>query len=60
MAVPITVSPEATYATKVNIEFPGSAAQATAAEAQAEDDINDRLPANVSVTVDAGAIVVAT
>lgn len=60
MAVPITVSPEATYATKVNIEFPGSSTQATAAEAEAEDRINDRLPSDVQVTVSAGAITPAT
>lgn len=60
MAVPITLDDNSTYATKVNIKFPGSSAQATAAEAAAEDRINDALPDLVEVTVSAGAIVVAT
>lgn len=60
MAVPATVSPEATYATKVNIKFPGTQAQATAAEATAQTRINERLPSGVSVTVAAGTIKVAT
>lgn len=60
MAVPVTVSKDAAYATKVNIKFPGSAAQATAAESAAEDRINDSLPAGVAVTVTAGTIDVAS
>lgn len=60
MAVPITVCPEAVYATKVNITFPGTQAQATAAETAAQSKINDRLGDGVSITVGAGAIEVAT
>jgi len=60
MAVPIVLSPETAYATKANIKFPGSSTQATAAEAVAEDRINDSLPSAVQVTVSSGAIKVAT
>lgn len=41
--IPITVSPAATYATKGNILFPGSSAQARAAEAFADATVEDRL-----------------
>ena len=57
--LPITLSPETAYATKGNIGFPGTSAQATAAEGLAEDRINDALNyinADVDVTVTAGAI----
>lgn len=61
MAQPIVVSSDAAYATKRNIMFPGSAAQATAAEARAQSRINDALTGtSVTVTVAAGAIKVAT
>lgn len=60
MAVPWTTTPEATYATKVNITFPGTQAQATAAETAAAAELNGRLGDGVSVTVGAGAIEVAT
>jgi len=53
-------SPEATYATKTNIKFPGTQAQATAAEAAAKSRINDTFPAGVEVTVAAGTIKLAT
>ncbi len=56
MAVPIVLSPAATYATKPNIRFPGTQAQATAAEAAAQQRINDVLPSGVSVTVGAGTV----
>lgn len=56
MAVPSTVSPSATYATKVNIKFPGTQAQATAAEASAQSRINDSFPSGVAVTVTGGTI----
>lgn len=56
MAVPIVLNPAAAYATKDNIKFPGTDAQATAAESDAEDRINDSLPSDVQVTVTAGAI----
>ncbi|MNG37406.1 hypothetical protein D3C84_1247490 [compost metagenome] len=64
MALPIVLSPESAYATKNNIKFPGSAAQATAAEASAKTRINDSLATvgngKVKVDVEAGAIVAAT
>jgi hypothetical protein len=56
MAVPSTVSPDATYATKVNIKFPGTAAQATAAEAKAQTDIDSRFHSGITVTVGAGSV----
>lgn len=56
MAVPIVLSPAAAYATKTNILFPGTDAQATAAEASAELRIEDSLPSDVTVTVAAGAV----
>lgn len=56
MAVPIVLSPAAAYATKTNILFPGTDAQATAAEASAELRIEDSLPSDVTVTVASGAI----
>lgn len=62
--LPIVLSPEAAYATKPNIAFPGTAAQATAAEAAAQTRINDALASSgldgLSITVSAGAIEVAT
>lgn len=48
--IPITVSPAATYATKGNILFPGTSAQASAAEAFADSTIEDRLPAGVTIS----------
>lgn len=60
MAVPFVQSPPATYASKVNIKFPGTQTQATAAEALAQTRINDSLPSGVSVTVSAGTIKVAS
>ncbi len=60
MAVPSSVSADATYATKVNLRFPDSQAQATAAEVRAAARMNDALPAGVAVTVAAGTIKVAT
>jgi len=47
--IPITVSPAATYATKGNILFPGTAAQATAAEAFADATIDARLPSGTTI-----------
>lgn len=60
MAVPITTTPETAYATKVNITFPGTQAQATAAEAAAQTELNARLPNGITATVPGGAIKVAT
>lgn len=54
------LSPEVTYALKGNIAYPGTQAQATAAEAKAQSRLNDSLPAKVAVTVSAGAIPVAS
>lgn len=57
--IPIVVSPAACYATKPNIAHPGTAAQVTAANTQAQTDINSMLASQgvngVSVTV-TGAI----
>lgn len=57
MAVPIVLSPATAYATKSNLAFPGSAAQATAARAAAESRIEDATAPKITVTVDASAIV---
>jgi hypothetical protein len=56
MAVPIVLSPNLTYATKVNIKFPGTQAQATAAEAAAVTRAADSLPTGVALTVAGGTI----
>lgn len=56
MAVPIVLSPATAYATKPNIQFPGTSDQATAAEAAAETRIEDSLPSDVTVSVASGAI----
>ena len=45
----INVSPEATYATRSNIRYPGSTAAANAAAARAITVINDRLPSGVTI-----------
>jgi hypothetical protein len=52
------LSPEAAYATQPNIKYPGTAAQATAAETLAQNRLNDEmsLTPNVTFTVAAGAI----
>lgn len=64
MGMPFTESPAATYASKSNIVFPGTQAQATAAEAAAQSRINDLLASQgldgLAITVSAGAIEVAT
>lgn len=61
--IPINLSPDTAYATKSNIAYPGTSAQATAAEARAQTRINDALAASgldgLTVTVAAGAIEVA-
>lgn len=53
-----SLSPEVAYATKANVGFPGTSAQATAAEAKAQSRMNDDLAQTplVAVTVSAGAI----
>jgi hypothetical protein len=53
------LSPEVTYAIKGNIKFPGTQAQATAAEGAAQSRLNDAL-APVTATVAAGTIKLAT
>lgn len=60
MAIPIVLSPQTAYATKVNIAYPGTAAQATAAETAADTRIEDSIPGEVvKIEVGAGAITVA-
>lgn len=56
MAVPIVLSPDTAYATKDNILYPGSQAQATAAEGRAEDRANDAYPDGVTLAVAAGSV----
>lgn len=41
--LPITLSPETAYATKSNILYPGTSAQATAAESVADARLEDAL-----------------
>lgn len=53
------LSPEVTYAGRTNIKYPGTQAQATAAEALAQSRLNDAY-APITVTVAAGTIKVAT
>lgn len=54
--VPGSLSPNLTYATKVNIKFPGTQAQATAAETAAASRANDALPSGVTLAVAGGTI----
>lgn len=49
------LSPDIVYAVKANIAYPGSSAQATAAEAAAATRYNDAIYP-LTVTVPAGAI----
>jgi hypothetical protein len=58
--IPVVLSPQTAYATKDNIRFPGTQAQATAAEALAQTRINQVLPNGLTVTVPGGAIKIAT
>jgi hypothetical protein len=56
-----SLSPEVAYATKPNLKFPGTQAQATAAESLAQSRLNDSFAATgETVTVPAGTIKVAT
>lgn len=59
MAAPVTLSDDTAYVTKQNIQYPGTSAQATAAEGRAEDRIEDSIP-GLTVTVAAGSAVVET
>ena len=52
----LPLSPEAAYLTSVNIKYPGTQAQATAAETAAQNRMNDELPSGVSVTVTGGTL----
>jgi hypothetical protein len=56
MPFPDVRNPELAYATKDNIQYPGTAAQATAAEAVADARADDGLPTGVTYDVGAGAI----
>lgn len=62
--LPIVLSPATAYATKSNIAYPGTQAQATAAETAADARIEDVLDSfgldNLDITVGAGAIEVAS
>lgn len=62
--LPIVLSDNAVYATKPNITFPGTQAQATAAEALSQTRINDALASfgldGLTIAVAGGAIEVAT
>jgi hypothetical protein len=61
MAVPIVLSPQTAYATKPNIKYPGTQAQATAAETAADTRIEDAIPGElVLIEVKAGSITVAS
>ena len=61
--LPIVLSPETAYATKPNIVYPGTSAQATAAETLADARIEDALDGygldGLDITVGAGSIEVA-
>ena len=58
--LPIVLSPEAAYATKSNILFPGTQAQATAAETLADTTVDNHLAGSfvdaVSINIGAGSI----
>jgi len=53
-----TLSPNAAYASKDNIAYPGTQTQATAAEASAQARYRDVDPIDVQTTVSAGAVTV--
>lgn len=56
MSMPLVQSPALAYATKVNVKFPGTQAQATALEAAAVTRFADGAPTGVALTVAAGTI----
>lgn len=62
--LPVVLSAETAYATRPNITYPGTQAQATAAETAADARIEDALDGYgldaLDITVGAGAIEVAT
>lgn len=60
--LPLVSCPEACYATKPNVAFPGTSAQATAAESRADTIVDERLASvdAVTIAIAAGSIEVAT
>jgi hypothetical protein len=60
--LPLVSCPEAAYATKNNIAFPGTSGQATAAESIADATVDARLASvdNVTIAIASGSIEVAT
>lgn len=56
MSNPVVISPSTAAVTKRNYKFPGTQAQATAAEGQAKTDIESQLPSGVTVTITAGTV----
>lgn len=62
MSEKLCTTPEIAYATVPNVLFPGTQAQATAAEARAQSRQNDRWADvdGVTITVAAGAIEIET
>lgn len=64
MALPLTGTPEATYATKPNIQYPGTQTQATAAEGVADTRTDQRLASSgvdaVTIAIAAGSIEIET
>lgn len=60
--LPLVSCPEAAYATKDNVAYPGTQTQATAAETVADTVVDQRLASvdNVTIAIAAGSIEVAT
>ena len=56
MAFPDVRNPALAYATKDNVQFPGTQTQATAAEVEADARADDGLPTGVTYDIGAGAI----
>jgi hypothetical protein len=46
----ITLSPDTAYATRKNLLYPGTQAQADAAETRADSRIEDSLPSGVTIS----------
>lgn len=59
MAAPIVLSDDTAYATKRNVQRPGTSAQATAAETATKARIESAFP-GLTITVAAGTVVVET
>lgn len=60
MAIPVVLDSNTAYATKVNIKYPGSEAQAKAASLAADARIEDVLPNGITIVVPETAIKPAT